>query len=130
MATLARYPTTITTRNDVQAVCEYRTFDVWGNARDGYEANDTFSHGEISVRATVAIHNMPLLPNDGDTGFNLDGTDKRVFVSFYLDDKDIKKALGIKCRIGVGGDDHEYHIERKRDGFPIASLSIIRFEAI
>jgi hypothetical protein len=118
-------PIAVTGRTDVVAVCEYRTFDVWGNAKDGYEVNDSFSHGEITVPASVDVMNMPLLPgpDSGSARF-----ESMAFASFYLTDRAIKATLGIKGKIEIDGDDMNYHITRERDGYPLADLHIVRFE--
>ncbi len=33
------------------------TYDVWGNARDGYEVNDRCSHGTVTIRCKRETHN-------------------------------------------------------------------------
>lgn len=120
------YPSAITMRQDVVAICEYRTFDVWGNAKDGYEINDSFNQGEIEIPACVDVCNMPLLPGPDSGSAKLDPA--MAFVSFYMTDRSIKRTLGIKGAIEIDGDDMNYHITRERDGYPLADLHIVRFE--
>lgn len=35
-----------------------RTYDVWGNAKDGYEVNDTYSAGEVELRIPQTRYNI------------------------------------------------------------------------
>ncbi len=37
---------------------ELRTYDVWGNARDGYDVNDVYSAGSIELRIPQTRHNI------------------------------------------------------------------------
>ena len=46
------------TGNTVQTVWELRTYDVWGNAKDGYDVNDCFRAGTETIRLVVQTHNV------------------------------------------------------------------------
>jgi hypothetical protein len=35
-----------------------RTYDVWGNSRDGYDVNDSFARGEFEIMADVRTYNV------------------------------------------------------------------------
>ena len=41
----------------VETTWELRTYDVWGNAKDGYEVNDTRRVGEVTIRCAVERNN-------------------------------------------------------------------------
>lgn len=42
----------------VPTTWQMRTYDVWGNARDGYQVNDTFDAGEIELRIPQTRYNV------------------------------------------------------------------------
>lgn len=42
----------------VPTTWELRTYDVWGNARDGYEVNDTYSAGTVELRIPQTRYNV------------------------------------------------------------------------
>ncbi|MDP3939777.1 MAG: hypothetical protein Q8R92_16795 [Deltaproteobacteria bacterium] len=33
------------------------TYDVWGNARDGFDVNDRYKHGDIAIRCKREVFN-------------------------------------------------------------------------
>jgi len=94
---------------------ELRTYDVWGNADDGYEVNDSYRAGTHDFAAVMTAHNI--------------GTD-RCFVSAESTDREIKKVLGITGAIEVTGDDVNYYVNRKRDGYPLCELHCISHESL
>ena len=83
------------------------TYDVWGNAKDGYEVNDVFGAGRVELRIPVTRHNA-------DT--------EHEFKSAYPTDRQIKRAFGVKCRIETDGDDFHITVNRSRDGYPIGEM--------
>lgn len=87
----------------VPTTWELRTYDVWGNARDGYEVNDSFSAGEVELKIPQTRHNI--------------GT-PYVFVSASPSNRQIKRAFGVRCRIETEGDDLTIYVNRERDGYP------------
>lgn len=91
----------------VNTTWELRTYDVWGNPRDGYEVNDSFSHGKIALDLVVETHNI--------------GTD-REFTSAYPTDGQLRAAFGVRCRLDVNGDDIHITVDRERDNYPIGEL--------
>lgn len=42
----------------IKTVWELRTYDVWGNDRDGYEVNNVFSAGTVELRIPQTRHNV------------------------------------------------------------------------
>jgi len=64
----------------IDTTWELRSYDVWGNARDGYEVNNTFRAGEVTIRCKVQVNNA--------------GTPQE-FMSAYPSDSQIRKALGL-----------------------------------
>jgi len=91
----------------ILTVWELRTYDVWGNSRDGYEVNDSYNAGEIELRIPQTRHNV--------------GTPSE-FLSAYPSDRQIKRAFGVSCRIDTSGDDLTVYVERVRDGYPIGEM--------
>ena len=41
----------------VETTWELRTYDVWGDAENGYEVNNTFRAGEVTIRCAVERNN-------------------------------------------------------------------------
>ncbi len=98
---MSKTPKTILTRWNV------RTYDVWGNASDGYEVNDTYGHGEVEIRSKVETCNA--------------GTPHE-FITASPSDHAIKKVFGVGCRIDTDGDDLHITVNRSRDSYPIGEL--------
>jgi len=110
------------------AVCECCTYDVWGNARDGYEVNDIGRKWTEEVPVTVTVSNFPRHPGAKDRyrEFPESGSfEARVVVSFEIDDQTIRKVFGVNCRLEVEGDDLAYYVNRERDLYPIGEIRII-----
>lgn len=112
-------------REYVVTTWEVWTYDVWGNARDGYEVNDRFCQSrEHAIRIPIETFNA--------------GTPDE-FQGAYPSDGQIRAAFGIgRIKIETDGDDLAIYVTRARDGYPIgellctshASLSPIRTEGI
>lgn len=94
----------------IETTWELRTYDVWGNARDGYEVNDTYSEGEVTLRTPVTIYNV--------------GT-PREFRGAYPTDGQIKRVFGVNCRIETDGDDLTIYVNRSRDSYPIGEMHCV-----
>jgi hypothetical protein len=92
----------------VHSTWELWTYDVWGNAKDGYEVNDRscFDRSAELTLSTV-VHNL--------------GT-PQAFVSANPTDRQIKKLFGVNCRIETDGDDIVIYVNRARDGYPIGEM--------
>jgi len=94
----------------IKTIWALRTYDVWGNARDGYDVNDTYSAGKVEL----------FIPQ---TRWNV-GTPQE-FVSASPTDRQIKKAFGVNCRIDTDGDDLSIYVNRERDGYPIGEMHCV-----
>ncbi len=89
----------------VETTWELRT---WGNAKDGFEVNDTRSAGEVSIRCRVEVNNA--------------GTAQE-FLSAYPSDSQIRKALNLgRFKIETEGDDVNISVNRARDGYPLGEM--------
>lgn len=92
----------------VQTTWELRTYDVWGNPKDGYEVNDTYSAGSIDLALRIETCNA--------------GTPHSFQVA-HPTDKQIRHAFGIpRVRIDTDGDDLTIYVNRRRDGYPIGEM--------
>lgn len=84
-----------------------RTYDVWGNAKDGYEVNDSYGHGDVDLRLKINTHNA--------------GT-PQAFNGAYPSKYQIAKVFGVSCHLDIDGDDMVVYVNRRRDGYPIGEL--------
>jgi hypothetical protein len=84
------------------------TYDVWGNARDGYDVNDRscFTR-EAHIRVKLIEYN-PGTPH--------------AFIAGNPTDDQIKRLFGIGCQIDTDGDDVSIYITRARDGYPLGEM--------
>lgn len=110
------------------ALCEVWTFDVVGNARDGYEVNDRRNAGRnIEVPARMIVSNMPSHPGAKDEYREFSDSSsfevKGAVASFELSDKDLKELLGVSGSIEVEGDGENYQVS-KPNGYPIGEVLI------
>ena len=114
-----------TKKKTIETTWELWSYDVWGNARDGYEVNDRSCFDrEYPLTLQVEINNP---------GSELE------FKSAYPSDKQIREIFGAeRIRLDLEGDDMTIYINRARDGYPIGemhctshvSLSPIRKDAL
>ena len=88
------------------------TYDVWGNAREGYEVNDRSSCGEISIRCKREICN-PGTPQE--------------FLTYYPTDLQLSRAINARGLAWDGESDYTLYAERKSDGRPEGELQFERF---
>lgn len=100
----------------VRTTWEVWTYDVWGNAHDGWEVNDRFCVDralELTLKAEK---------------FNA-GTAQE-FRSASPSDKQIKQVFGVRCKIEVDGDDVQVYVTRARDGYPIGEMTCTSHESL
>ena len=85
------------------------SYDVWGNAEDGYEVNNVFRGGEVDIELEVKTHN-PGTPHQ--------------FKSAGLTDDDIRGALEMRptAQIETDGDDVQCYVTLSRNGYPVGEL--------
>lgn len=81
------------------------TYDVWGNARDGYDVNDRYSHGYVSVRCKAKTVNV--------------GT-AHEFTTFEPTDRQLSRAAGFR-RVQWDGHDGDFYAETA-GGRPVGEL--------
>jgi hypothetical protein len=90
----------------------YATYDVWGNAKDGYDVNDVYRRREpIVLMLEVKTYNIGT-PSEFDSATPTDRQVRRVF------------GLG-RIQIDTGGDDMTIYVNRRRDGYPIGELTCV-----
>jgi len=87
------------------------TYDVWGNARDGWEVNDRYKHGEVSIRCKAETFNA--------------GTEHE-FTHYGPTDRQLSRAVGGRGLQWDGEADYTMHAETKR-GKPVCELCFERF---
>jgi len=88
---------------------EVRTYDVWGNAEDGFEVNDTYVvNRNLELWIPVTIYNQ--------------GTEQE-FRAAFPSDKQLREVFGLgKSQIETDGDDLSIYVTRARDSFPVGEL--------
>lgn len=87
---------------------EYRlwTYDVWGNARDGFDVNDRASHGYVTVKCRLEIFNA--------------GTAQE-FATWEPTDRQLARASGfVGCE--WEGQEGYYDAAQKSNGRPVGLL--------
>lgn len=100
----------------IATVWELRTYDVWGNAKDGYEVNNSFSAGKVELRIPQTRHNA--------------GTPQE-FIGAYPTVRQIKRAFGVSCQIATDyGDDIIVYVNRRRDDYPIGEMCCVSHESL
>ena len=92
----------------IDTTWQLASYDVWGNARDGFEVNDVYRHGEETLRLKVTVNN-PGTPHE--------------FLSAYPTASQIRRIGGLgRFRIDLDGDDTHIYITRARDGYPCGEM--------
>lgn len=97
-------------------VWEVWTYDVWGNAKDGYEVNDRCCHERSHELSLTVERNNPDTPHE--------------FVSAGPSDRQIREAFGIRCQFETDGDDLVIYVNRRRDGYLIGELICTSHESL
>lgn len=100
----------------VKTVWKCRSYDVWGNAKDGFEVNDVTSEWTEEINCPQEKHNV-------GTGHE--------FVSAYPNDRQIRKAFGVpRVKISTDGDDMVIFVNRERDGYPLGEMHCASHESL
>lgn len=85
-----------------------RTYDVWGNAKEGWDVNDVRGHGTVDLTLDVQE------ANPGTT---------MAFYHATPTDRQLRKVFGLgKQQIDTDGDDTIIYVNRRRDGYPVGEL--------
>jgi hypothetical protein len=101
----------------IETTWELRSYDVWGNERDGYDVNDSHVFArEYPLTLTVTVNNST--------------TPALTFESATPTDSQIRKAFGVRCRIETEGDDTTIYVNRARDGYPIGEMHCTSHESL
>lgn len=104
-------------KETIETIWELRTYDVWGNEKDGYDVNDTF----------IVDRNYPLTLEVKT--YNI-GTPNE-FKSAYPTDKQIRKALDLRSyKLDLQGDDLTIYVERARDNYPVGQMYCVSHESL
>lgn len=104
------------TKTRIKTVWEIWTYDVWGNARDGFEVNDRSRIGKTELFLDVEINN-PGTPHE--------------FNSAFPSNAQIRRAFGLRpYRLDVDGDDVTVYVNRERDGYPIGEMYCVSHESL
>ena len=78
------------------------SYDVWGNAREGFEVNDRFEIDKVYIDDSI-IENKKKLATL------------------------IRKVFGLKkIQLSFDGDDRTIYIEASRDGYPIGEMELVQ----
>ena len=101
----------------VLTVWESTTYDVWGNARDGYEVNDVYRRRTpIEIQCKVETYNAGM-PGE--------------FQGAHPSDSQIRHALCLRrFKLETDGDDLTIYVNRARDGYPLGELTCVSHESL
>lgn len=92
---------------------QVRTYDVWGNARDGWNVNDSYDAGETELELSVTTHNEGM---------------GNQFQSATLSDEQISELFG--GEIETDGDDVTIYVNRSSDGYPLGELHCVSHDSL
>ena len=101
----------------IDTTWEIWTYDVWGNANDGYEVNDrSCLNRKCPLSLKVEKYNYGT-PNE--------------FESASPSDSQIRSIFGIgKTRIETDGDDVHIYVTRRKDEYPIGEMLCISHNSL
>ena len=85
------------------------TYDVWGNARDGFDVNDRYKSGTVDIRCKRQVFN--------------EGTEHQ-FESFEPTDRQLSIAAAFCGSVTWDGDGNIYYATA-RNGKPIGELHYV-----
>lgn len=96
---------------------QYATYDVWGNASDGYEVNDVYRRSEPVVLMLDVVTYNPNTP--------------QAFDAATPTDRQIRRVLGLgKVQIDTDGDDMTIYVNRSRDWYPLGEMTCTSHESL
>lgn len=91
----------------IATIWSTRTYDVWGNAKEGYDVNDVFSGYEVQLDLEIKTYNV--------------GTPQE-FQAAYPTHKQLRMVFGVRCQIETDGEDTFIYVRRTRDWYPIGEM--------
>lgn len=101
----------------IETKWEVWTYDVWGNARDGYEVNDRYNQAReypLTLKVTVCNAGTP-----------------QEFEHATPSDRQLRVLFGLgKTRIETDGDDVNIYVNRCRDSFPVGELRCVSHDSL
>ncbi len=121
-----RYLHNIKTDRKVIAVCEIiHHYSIIDNS-----VNDSSSMGEYRIPVTLRISNVPPLPPVSSTTGLSSSFTVPVMLDFSLDERDIKKAIGITGKVDIDGDGTNYYINKRSNGCPLYDVRVERYDEV
>ena len=101
----------------IETVWEIRTYDVWGNSKDGYNVNDSYIvDRNYSMTLEVTTNNK--------------GTAQE-FLSASPSDRQIREALDLRSiQLDLEGDDITIYVNRESNGYPLGELHCVSHESL
>ena len=101
----------------IETSWELRTYDVWGNSKDGYDVNDSFVvDRNYSMTLAVTVNNQ--------------GTPQE-FLSASPSNRQIRKALDLRSiQLDLDGDDLIIYVNRASNGYPCGELHCVSHESL
>lgn len=85
-----------------------RLYEVWGNARDGFEVNDSFHVDDVELTLTKIYNNK--------------GT-RQAFISAYPSNRQIRKIFGLgKQKLDLQGDDIHIYVYLEKNGYSVGEM--------
>ena len=96
------------TMKTVKTTWEIWTYDVWGNAEEGYDVNDRFCQDrEYPINLKIEDNNSGKISQ---------------FFSAYPSNYQIQKCFGVGCNLDLEGDDVTIYVNRAKDGYPVGEM--------
>ena len=104
-------------KETIKTTWEIWTYDVWGNAKDGYDVNDRYCQ-DRNYELNLEIKEY----NAGKPG---------AFKAVYPTDKQIRQVFGLRnIQIETSGDDINIYITRARDDYPIGEMICVSHDSL
>ena len=104
-------------KRTITTTWEYATYDVWGNAKDGYEVNDVYRRREpVTLVLDVQTYNQGMAGE---------------FDSAMPTDRQLRRVFGLgRIQLDTDGDDLTIYVRRMRDDYPIGELHCTSHESL
>jgi hypothetical protein len=91
---------------------EIWTYDVWGDAEDGFYVNDRVCiDRDFKICCKAQTYNVGT-PHQFTVYAPTDGQIKRV----------AREVCGFRCELDIDGDDQRIYVQRARDGYPLFEM--------